>query len=113
MQIRNPFVGTDPITCEIINTSGVKNNMSCMSTPLITVEDDTVEMLARWNFRGNTIVKVWTKANGWLEMSEYEERKEHERAKAELEKAREALKRKQRKHEDHTPPANELGNDPS
>lgn len=113
MQIRNPFVGTDPVQCELLNSRGEKHKFSSLSKPLIEVGDDTVEMLARWNFRGSVMVKVWMKDKGWLEVSEYEERKAHEQAKVELEKAREALKRKQRKHEDSTPPSNELGNDPS
>ncbi len=108
MQIRNPFVGTDPIVCELMNSRGEKTRYSCVSKPLIEVDDDTIELLARWNLRGTTVMKVWTKGNGWLEVSEYEERKEHARAKEELEKAKEALKRKQRKNEDHTPPADSI-----
>jgi len=104
MQIRNPYAGSDPLQITAITVNGVQSNMSLVSYPFVNIDDDVAEMLVRWKGNGYDFSKAWTKEKGWLDISEYEERKAFEIEKAELarqkERARIRTKPLEVKHED-------------
>jgi len=92
MQIQNKYPGTPPLKCQVILEDGEQYSMSCMSSPLIDLPEDAVEVLVNWTGPDYSIDKVWTKSNGWLEVAEYQERKQFEAEKvaAEVEKQKRA-----------------------
>lgn len=109
MQIRNPYAGSNPLQVTAITEDGRQYTMGLTSYPYIEVEDDIKEMLVRWTGPGYDLAKAWTKEKGWLEISEYEERKAFEAEKAELarqkERTRVRTKPLEVKHEDPQTPS--------
>lgn len=95
MQIRNPYVGTEPLKCLAVTLAGDKYPLSMISTPLLTVNDDVSELIVEWPWQGQVQSKVWTQAKGWLEVCEYHERKAFEAERAELAEARKRQVKKQ------------------
>jgi hypothetical protein len=89
MRIHNPYAGSDPLQVTAITADNRRYTMSLTSYPYVDIDDDVLEMLVRWQGPGYDISKAWTKEKGWLEISEYEERKAFEAEKAELERQKE------------------------
>lgn len=87
--IRNPYAGSDPLQITAITTDNQRYNMSLTSYPYVEIDNDVTEMLVRWQGPGYDLSKAWTKEKGWLEISEYEERKAFEAEKADLERQKE------------------------
>lgn len=113
MQVRNPYNGTEPLQCLCITATGEQYPMSCISTPLIDVRDNVTEMVTRWVGNGYDHTKVWTADMGWMEMSEYQVRKqlqedrrqlEEEQRKFKARKERAQLAVKETPHEDDPTP---------
>lgn len=113
MQIRNPFTGSDPLNLLVLTSDGQKTPMQTVSRPLLELPDDTVEAFIECPFRGQKLVKVWTKQHGLMEVDEYESRKRLAEEKAEFEKAKQRRRREPQldvkvtpQNENDSPPSN-------